>query len=122
MKPDLDDDWNDIRIVNGPKNGEDFLGFDGIRQLIVNWCAHYFADGDEGAFCGEDGAILKRPLTHWKHLGPPPRRARASRDSRKRGTAEKHRKKVRPALGGEPAAANPVWGRGGWGRDRAANS
>src|SRR5262249_49395020 len=30
--------------------------------------------------------------------------------------------KVRPALGGGPAAANPVWGRGGWGRDRAANS
>jgi hypothetical protein len=27
-------------------------------------------------------------------------------------------KKVRPALGGEPAAASPVWGRGGWGRDR----
>src|SRR5215510_4651678 len=36
------------------------------------------------------------------------------------GAAPSSRKKVRPALGGEPAAANPVRGRGGWGRDRAA--
>lgn len=97
MKRDQDDDdWNDIRIVNAPKNGKDFLGFDGIRQVIVNWCAHYFGDGDEGAFCGEDGPILKRPLTHWKHLGPPPRERLAARRALSPASGEKADRARRP--------------------------
>lgn len=57
-------------IDTAPRDGTQFLGWNGVRRVIASWADPYWEE--QGAFADDGCHFIDPPLTRWTALLEPP--------------------------------------------------